>query len=94
MVSSGLAAAIECLTWNICDEGDGILVPRPLYAGFVTDIELKSRARCLPVSFRQNDREYLLPDVFEPASNRQALEMAFKKYSEDGIRIRGVLLSK
>ncbi|KAH7129607.1 hypothetical protein B0J13DRAFT_530384 [Dactylonectria estremocensis] len=36
MVSSGLAAAIDCLAWIIYDKGDGILVPRPFYAGSTT----------------------------------------------------------
>lgn len=28
-VTPGLTSAIDAITWSICDEGDGILIPRP-----------------------------------------------------------------
>ncbi|CAH0054584.1 unnamed protein product [Clonostachys solani] len=93
IISSGLAAAIDCLTWNICDEGDGILVPQPFYAGFITDIELRSRARVLPVSYRRKGRPYHLLDAFDPEITHQALQDALEKYDRSGVKIRAVLIS-
>jgi aspartate/methionine/tyrosine aminotransferase len=94
LITAGVAAALDLVTWAICNEGDGVLVSRPLYAGFATDVEMRSRAKLLPVSYVRNDREYDPLAVFDAKANRDALETAFDQYSNDGIKVRAVLISK
>ncbi|SPO05310.1 related to 1-aminocyclopropane-1-carboxylate synthase, and related proteins [Cephalotrichum gorgonifer] len=48
-ITPGLASAIDALTWSICDEGDGILIPLPLYNGFNVDIMNRSNVRVIGV---------------------------------------------
>lgn len=31
-VSSGAATCLDTILWNICDEGDGVLVPAPCWS--------------------------------------------------------------
>lgn len=94
LVASGVASLIDSLTWCICDDYEGILVPQPLYVGFKLDIPMRSRGKLLPVSFVESDREYSIHQVFDPESNRRAFERAFEQYTDEGVKIRAVLISK
>lgn len=94
LVTCGVAALIDTLTWCICDDLEGILIPQPLYVGFKIDIEMRSRGQQLPVSFLESDREYSVDHTFEPEANRRAFERAFKENTEKGIKVRAVILSK
>ncbi|KAJ5939718.1 Pyridoxal phosphate-dependent transferase major region subdomain 2 [Penicillium verhagenii] len=93
LVTSGVAALIDTLTWCICDDSDGILIPQPLYVGFEIDIQMRSRGQMLPVSFRESDRDYSIDHTFEPDANRRAFERAYKESTEKGIKVRAVLIS-
>lgn len=33
-IMPGLASAVDAIVWAVCNEGDGIIIPRPLYNGF------------------------------------------------------------
>ena len=41
-VIAGIGPIIDELGWCLCDEGEGILIGRPLYAGFVRDLETRA----------------------------------------------------
>ena len=45
--ASGASAILEMLTYALCDEGDEILVPSPLYNGFYHDVELRFGAKII-----------------------------------------------
>lgn len=65
LVISGVATLIDTLTWCICDDIEGILIPQPLYNGFEIDIQMRSRGHLLPVSFLEADSEYSAEDAFK-----------------------------
>lgn len=50
-VTSGLASALDTLTWAICDEGDGILIPQPYYNGFEFDLINRSKVQVIGVPY-------------------------------------------
>ncbi|EGX50052.1 hypothetical protein AOL_s00076g403 [Orbilia oligospora ATCC 24927] len=51
IVSSGVSGTLDQLIWTLCNEGDGILVGKPVYSGFIKDFYARSRANAVPVSF-------------------------------------------
>ncbi|KAL5319879.1 hypothetical protein ACEPPN_012937 [Leptodophora sp. 'Broadleaf-Isolate-01'] len=89
---SSISALTDALTWSICDEGEGILLPQPLYTGFRVDIPQRSRGVIVPVSF-SGIGNGSLDDVFSAQVNEIAFERALRKSQEDGIKIRAVLLT-
>jgi len=38
IVTTGCSGVVDQLTWVLADEGEGILVQRPLYGGFISGI--------------------------------------------------------
>lgn len=94
VVTSGVGSALDAATWCICNEGEGVLVPRPLYTGFTNDIPTKSRGKVVPVSFAREHGEVKWDDVFDAEANVRALEKARVKAEEDGVRVRAVLITK
>ncbi|KAH7007778.1 pyridoxal phosphate-dependent transferase [Ilyonectria destructans] len=92
-VTPGLASAIDGLAWSICNEGDGILIPLPLYNGFNVDILNRSNVRVIGVSYKGIEGYSELEDLFDPDVNRKAIEAALRKAKDDGISIRALLIS-
>jgi len=84
-ITSGLASAIDALTWAICDEGDGILVPQPYYNGFEMDIPTRSNARVIGVPYQGIEGYSELDDLFRPDINKKAIEAAFLKAQDGGM---------
>lgn len=93
-VTPGLASAIDALTWAICDEGDGILIPQPLYNGFVIDVFNRSKARVIGIPYRGVEGYSTLDDLFGPEVNERAVEAAIRKAKDNDIRIRALLISQ
>lgn len=93
-VTPGLASAIDAISWAICNEGDGILIPRPMYNGFNIDILNRSNAQVVGVSYEGIEGYSGLEGLFLPDLNRIALEVAFAKAKNAGIRVRALLISK
>ncbi|KAH8586954.1 putative aminotransferase class I and II family protein [Bisporella sp. PMI_857] len=93
IITSGVTQSIDALTWCICNEGEGILVGMPLYAGFQLDVEMRCRSRMLPVSFQEDNHQYSVDAVFDAQANIRAYERALKKYNEQQIPVRAVMIS-
>ncbi|KAE8168429.1 pyridoxal phosphate-dependent transferase [Aspergillus tamarii] len=55
IVASGVTSLIDSLTWCICSDNEAIIIPRPLYNGFPTDMRLRSNGTLLPASFMQGN---------------------------------------
>jgi aspartate/methionine/tyrosine aminotransferase len=51
-VVAGAGSVLELLFHAICDEGDGVLVPTPSYAGFWADLETRDALSIVPVPRR------------------------------------------
>jgi aspartate/methionine/tyrosine aminotransferase len=54
-VVAGAGSVLELLFHAICDEGDGVLVPTPSYAGFWADLETRDALTIVPVHRRSED---------------------------------------
>ena len=93
-MSTGVTAMIDHLTYSICDPGEGILFPQPLYAGFTNDLPTRARGRLIPVPFERDDGTLDHDDVFEKEANVRCFERAYQKYQEKGVKIKGVLITK
>ena len=94
VITSGVGSMTDSLVWCICNEGEGVLVPRPVYTGFEVDIPMRSRAKLVPVSFVDKDEKLCLDDVFDAKANKNAMESALEQSRADGVQIRAVLLTK
>jgi aspartate/methionine/tyrosine aminotransferase len=80
----GAASCIDTLLYNICDPGDGLLVPGPYWSGF--DFQFKARSSVVPVAVVMASLDStLLTSALVPA-----LEAAF---DDATIPIRGLLMS-
>lgn len=55
IVSSGVSGVLDQLAWGICNEGEGVLIGRPVYSGFVTDLDSRSNVVPCPVAFGEID---------------------------------------
>jgi aspartate/methionine/tyrosine aminotransferase len=72
MTASGASGCIDALLYNICDPGDGILLPGPYWNGF--DFGLQARSSVTPVlvtlpSFQSNFSDDLLPALQHAIDN-------------------------
>ncbi|KAL2844905.1 pyridoxal phosphate-dependent transferase [Aspergillus pseudodeflectus] len=91
-VTPGLASAIDAMAWSICNDGDGILIPRPFYNGFQVDILNRSNAQVVPVSYGIEGYSSM-DDLFRPDVNRKALQAALNTAHDSGIIVRALLVS-
>lgn len=94
LVLPGVISVLDALTWSVCNEGEGIIVPLPYYAGFVHAAKERSRGVLIPAPFQSLDRCQGIDDVFDPEMNRKSLEAALEKTAREGLKARAVLLSK
>ena len=95
IVMSGVTAITDALVWSICNEGDGILVPRPFYTGYHLDISQRSRGVVIPVPFQGIEGYESFDDAFDsPAVVRRAFTSTLESTTRDGVRVKAVLLTK
>jgi len=91
---AGVTSVIDNLTWALCNEGEGIIIPQPFYLGFATDIPARARGVIVPAEFQSIEAYRGFDDVFDAGMNVKALEAALKGAEEKGTRVRAVLLTK
>lgn len=93
VVMSGATSILDALTWSICNEGDGILIPQPLYTGYQIDLDQRARGELVAVPFQGVDGYESLDDVFTPDVFRRALERQLTLSKERGTRVTALLLT-
>ncbi|EMC97585.1 hypothetical protein BAUCODRAFT_107204 [Baudoinia panamericana UAMH 10762] len=93
IVTAGVSAVIDELTWCLCSEGEGILFPRPLYTGFRNDLPIRSRGKVVPVSFRREDGGVVLDDLFDAEANLRCLERGLSEAEKEGTKIKAVMIT-
>lgn len=93
-MATGVTALIDHVSWCICADGEAILFPQPLYAGFTNDLPHRARCKLIPVPFEREDGSLDLNDVFDPNTNTRCLERAYLKCERDGVKVRGVMITK
>lgn len=94
LITSGVAAAIDGVAWSLCDDGDGILFPQPLYTGFNNDVRARARVKIVQVPFARPDGPVRLEALFDPEANVAALERAWKRSVDEGIAVKAVMITK
>jgi 1-aminocyclopropane-1-carboxylate synthase len=50
ILTSGVTAAVNMIGFATADDGDGVLISRPLYTSFVSDLKLRNKIKLCPVS--------------------------------------------
>lgn len=93
-IMPGLTSAVDAMVWSVCDEGDGVIIPRPLYNGFKIDVQHRTDAVVVEAAFHDLEGYSSIDDVFDAAMNQKALSRALRKAQDDGIRVRAVLIAK
>lgn len=89
IVSNGCTPLVDTLAFSLADEGEGLLIPSPFYGSFLLDLQSRSRVIPFPVELSSK----IGPGETQPFELTVArLESALKKASEQGVKIRGLLL--
>ena len=94
IILPGVGSAVDVVTWSICDEGEGILVPQPLYNGFELDVTLRARGVLVPAPFHPLEGYRGLHDLFDPEMNWKALQGALENAKAKGTKIKGVIIAQ
>ncbi|GMG17372.1 unnamed protein product [Aspergillus oryzae] len=85
IVTNGVSPAIEHVSWAFADPGEGILLGRPYYGIFVTDISMRPQATVVAVNFDGVDPFSI--DIMEK------YEQALLDYQQNtGKKVRGLML--
>ncbi|KAL9605040.1 MAG: hypothetical protein Q9179_001671 [Wetmoreana sp. 5 TL-2023] len=81
----GVTSAIDLIAWATADEGDGILIGRPLYTSFAKDVNTRAGANLYPVSSGGGD----------PMSEQmvEQFEEELLRQEKRGTKIRGIILA-
>ena len=66
-VLAGAGSVLEILFHNLCDPGDGVLVPTPSYAGFWADLETRDQVAIVPVHTESTEGFRLTPEHLDRA---------------------------
>ncbi|KAK1704955.1 pyridoxal phosphate-dependent transferase [Colletotrichum lupini] len=93
LITPGLASAIDALAWTFCDEGDAILIPQPLYNGFIVDALNRSNVQVIGVSYTGVEGYTTLDDLFDPEVNRKAIARALDRAKINGIKVKALIIS-
>ncbi|KAL1297239.1 hypothetical protein AAFC00_004800 [Neodothiora populina] len=84
LFANGLTSICELLGWNLCQPGEGILFPTPVYQAFATDFGAKAEVKCIFTPFHGVDQ-------FSPACVEK-YEQALEKAESEGVKVRALLL--
>ncbi|EGG24921.1 1-aminocyclopropane-1-carboxylate synthase [Cavenderia fasciculata] len=88
IVGSGCTSLLEALFYGLCDSGDSIIIPSPMYPSFVHDARMRANVKIEPASMTIDDglgniRFALRMDKFDEA---------WKKVEAEGGKVKAVLL--
>ncbi|PYH99031.1 PLP-dependent transferase [Aspergillus ellipticus CBS 707.79] len=81
VVASGVTSLIDSRTWSTCSDNESLIIPRPLYNSFPTDMRLRSGGTLLPSSFMWNNQTSL-EDVFNATMIRESPQRAWNALLE------------
>jgi aspartate/methionine/tyrosine aminotransferase len=54
-IAAGCSAILDQIFWTLCDEGEGVLVGKPMYGGFISDMEARAKLKPIKVSLKGVD---------------------------------------
>lgn len=90
LATNGVSALLDMVAYNVCDSGDGVMVPTPNYSMF--EVDLKARAQATIIAVDQTE----VPDAFSARYKSDFIEVFEKAYRDAvkrGITVKAVLLS-
>ncbi|KAI2602061.1 putative aminotransferase class I and II family protein [Hypoxylon sp. NC1633] len=93
LILPGVVAVIDALTWSICNDGEGIIVPVPFYTGFGPAVSERARGVLIPAEFQSIEGYRGPDDILAPEMNKKALENSMLKATRDGVKVRAVMLT-
>eukprot|EP00118_Oscarella_pearsei_P014372 m.122822 g.122822 ORF g.122822 m.122822 type:complete len:147 (+) comp37799_c0_seq33:980-1420(+) len=79
VIMNGLTTVIHCLGQVLCDEGEALMIPSPLYSGFISDLGVRGNVRILPVHLSSKIGANGKPFHLSVDDLDQALEKAKKE---------------
>lgn len=53
--TAGCTSLLDQMFWCLCDQGEGVLIGRPLYGGFANDLKARGKCKLLDVSLKGVD---------------------------------------
>jgi aspartate/methionine/tyrosine aminotransferase len=53
--SAGCTALLDQIFWSLLDEGDGVLIGKPMYGGFIVDMKARCKVTPVVVSLKNYD---------------------------------------
>lgn len=81
-----MTSIIDLICFAVADEGDGILIGRPLYTSFANDVKARAGAVLCPVSSEGRDpMSEEMVDMFEKE---------LVKREKEGTRVRAIILAR
>lgn len=86
LVAGGVTSILDLVTVGVADEGNGILIGRPLYTSFAKDVSARAGAKMIPVS----------ADGKDPMGEEmvEQYEKELQRQEKSGTKIRAVILSR
>ncbi|KAK4226579.1 putative 1-aminocyclopropane-1-carboxylate synthase [Podospora fimiseda] len=93
IIMAGVTPVIDALSWAICNEGEGIIIPRPFYTAFSHDIPTRARGVVIPAWFRDLEGYTGFDDVFDAEMNKKALQRALETAVSNGIKAKALILT-
>lgn len=98
-IASGATGVLDELFWNICDEGDGVLLSLPYYNAFDNDLTSRAKARVVEVHLPLPDLGKQVYGKVESLEHTafaketvQAYRDAYNKAKSEGINVRALVL--
>ncbi|TGZ76173.1 ACC synthase [Ascodesmis nigricans] len=86
VVTAGVTAMLDMLAWALTEPGEGILIGRPLYSGFLPDVVMRSEA--VPVLVELEEEGI---DFFGAEAVRRH-ETAIREAEGRGVKVRALIL--
>lgn len=95
-IASGATGILDELFWNICDEGDGVLLSAPYYNAFDNDLTSRAKAKVvevhLPLPAEGQESSASLDASSFAADTVAAYEEAYERATKDGVPVRALIL--
>jgi aspartate/methionine/tyrosine aminotransferase len=86
IVYNGAGSIIESLASCICDEGEYVMIPAPMYLAFENDLSKRFHCKVLPVHMPYNAQE----NVFE--LNETVIQNAYAKAKQENMIVKAFIL--
>lgn len=95
-IASGATGILDQLFWNLCDDGDGVLLSVPYYNAFDRDLTGRAKARVvevhLPLPEQGQEAKASLDTSSFAEDTVGAYEEALQRATKDGIPVRALLV--